>query len=81
MQIEVTQRPGPISPTAATGSPIISAPTAGRQCITGSRASSTGWSRFPWAPSTIYFLKPRHSVWEERKHDWVEILGEVEHSH
>ena len=29
-----------------------------------------------------YFLKPRFSVWEERKHNWVEILGdEVEHLH
>jgi len=29
-----------------------------------------------------YFLSPEFSVWEERKHDWVEILGsEVEHSH
>ena len=29
-----------------------------------------------------YFLSPRFSVWEERKHDWVEIVGdEVEHSH
>ena len=28
-----------------------------------------------------YFLSPKFSVWEERKHDWVEILGEVEHSH
>lgn len=29
-----------------------------------------------------YFLKPRFSVWEERKHDWVEISGEnVEHTH
>jgi hypothetical protein len=27
-----------------------------------------------------YFLKPDYSVWEERKHDWVEISGEVEHS-
>lgn len=28
-----------------------------------------------------YFLKPRFSVWEHRKHDWVEITGEhVEHS-
>jgi hypothetical protein len=27
-----------------------------------------------------YVLKPRFSVWEKRKHDWVEILGEgVEH--
>ncbi|HET9459469.1 MAG TPA: GFA family protein [Sphingomicrobium sp.] len=29
-----------------------------------------------------YFTSPRFSVWEERKHDWVEILGDaVEHSH
>jgi hypothetical protein len=29
-----------------------------------------------------YSLEPRFSVWEKRKHDWVEILGdEVEHSH
>ena len=29
-----------------------------------------------------YFLTPAFSVWEERKHDWVEILGDqVEHSH
>jgi hypothetical protein len=27
-----------------------------------------------------YFLKPGYSVWEERKHDWVEISGEVGHS-
>jgi hypothetical protein len=28
-----------------------------------------------------YFVSPRFSVWEERKNDWVEILGnEVEHS-
>jgi hypothetical protein len=28
-----------------------------------------------------YVLKPRFSVWEDRKHDWVEILGDdVEHS-
>jgi hypothetical protein len=27
-----------------------------------------------------YFLKPGYSVWEKRKHDWVEISGEVEHS-
>jgi hypothetical protein len=28
-----------------------------------------------------YFLHPRFSVWEERKHDWIEILGEdVEHT-
>ena len=27
-----------------------------------------------------YFLKPAFSVWEARKHDWVEILGDgVEH--
>ncbi len=29
-----------------------------------------------------YSLEPRFSVWEKRKHDWVEILGDdVEHSH
>jgi len=29
-----------------------------------------------------YFLSPQFSVWEERKHDWVEITGdEVQHSH
>ena len=29
-----------------------------------------------------YFLTPEFSVWEERKHDWVEIVGEgVEHTH
>jgi hypothetical protein len=28
------------------------------------------------------FPHPRFSVWEERKHDWVDIVGdEVEHSH
>lgn len=27
-----------------------------------------------------YFAAPAFSVWEKRKHDWVEILGEVEHS-
>ena len=28
-----------------------------------------------------YFASPRFSVWEHRKHDWVEILGDdVEHS-
>ena len=28
-----------------------------------------------------YFVAPKFSVWEERKNDWVEILGEdVEHS-
>jgi hypothetical protein len=26
-----------------------------------------------------YFLTPAFSVWEERKHDWVEIKGDVEH--
>ena len=27
-----------------------------------------------------YFLRPAFSVWEERKHDWVEIMGDgVEH--
>jgi len=29
-----------------------------------------------------WFASPAFSVWEERKHDWVEILGDgVEHSH
>ncbi|HET6943045.1 MAG TPA: GFA family protein [Sphingomicrobium sp.] len=28
-----------------------------------------------------YFVSPKFSVWEERKCDWVEILGDVEHSH
>ena len=29
-----------------------------------------------------YSLTPRFSVWEERRHDWVEIAGDdVEHSH
>ena len=27
-----------------------------------------------------YFLSPKFSVWEHRKHDWVEISGDVEHS-
>ena len=27
-----------------------------------------------------YSLQPSFSVWEERKHDWVEILGDVEHT-
>lgn len=28
-----------------------------------------------------YFAEPGYSVWEERKHDWVEIVGtKVEHS-
>jgi hypothetical protein len=29
-----------------------------------------------------YFLSPKFSVWEERKHDWVEIVGDdIEHMH
>ena len=28
-----------------------------------------------------YFATPGFSVWEKRKHDWVEITGEVEHTH
>ena len=29
-----------------------------------------------------YFASPRFSVWEERKHDWVEITGDaVDHTH
>ena len=27
------------------------------------------------------FPAPRFSVWEERKHGWVEIKGDVEHDH
>jgi hypothetical protein len=27
-----------------------------------------------------YFLKPAFSVWEKRKHDWVEVLGNIDHS-
>jgi len=27
-----------------------------------------------------YLLTPTFSVWEKRKHDWVDIAGEVEHS-
>ena len=27
-----------------------------------------------------YFARPSFSVWEERKHDWVEVLGNIEHS-
>ena len=27
-----------------------------------------------------YSLEPRFSVWEERKCDWVEVRGDVEHS-
>jgi hypothetical protein len=26
-----------------------------------------------------YFERPAFSVWEERKHDWVAISGDVEH--
>jgi hypothetical protein len=26
-----------------------------------------------------YFAMPAYSVWEKRKHDWVDVLGEVEH--
>jgi hypothetical protein len=28
-----------------------------------------------------YFVAPAFSVWEERKHDWVELVGDLEHSH
>lgn len=27
-----------------------------------------------------YFARPSFSVWEERKHDWVDVLGDIEHS-
>jgi hypothetical protein len=26
-----------------------------------------------------FFGSPEYSVWEQRKHDWVEIVGELEH--
>ena len=26
-----------------------------------------------------YFAHPDYSVWEGRKHDWIEVTGEVEH--
>ena len=25
-----------------------------------------------------YFANPRFSVWEKRKHDWIEVLGDLE---
>lgn len=29
-----------------------------------------------------FFISPKFSVWEERKHDWLEITGDdVEHTH
>jgi hypothetical protein len=28
-----------------------------------------------------YFVTPSFSVWEHRKCDWVELIGDVEHSH
>jgi hypothetical protein len=27
-----------------------------------------------------YFSKPRFSVWEMRKHDWIELLGDFQHA-
>jgi hypothetical protein len=27
-----------------------------------------------------YSVTPRFSVWEERKHDWLDVTGDVEHS-
>lgn len=27
-----------------------------------------------------YFTRPGFSVWEKRKHDWVDVIGDVEHS-
>ena len=75
-----SRRPGRTSPTAATASPIISVPNAGRPCIIRSTASSTGWSPSRWARSTTPISSAAFSVWEERKHDWVAIVGDVEHS-
>jgi hypothetical protein len=28
-----------------------------------------------------YVATPGFSVWEKRKHDWVELVGDLEHSH
>ena len=28
-----------------------------------------------------YWASPAFSVWEQRKHDWVELTGDLEHSH
>ena len=28
-----------------------------------------------------YFAAPRFSVWERRRHGWVELIGDLEHSH
>jgi hypothetical protein len=27
-----------------------------------------------------YFASPTFSVWEKRRHDWVDVLGDLEHS-
>lgn len=27
-----------------------------------------------------FFVAPAFSVWDERKHDWVELVGDLEHS-
>lgn len=27
-----------------------------------------------------YFTTPAFSVWEERKHEWVDLIGDIEHS-
>lgn len=27
-----------------------------------------------------YFVRPSYSVWEKRKHDWVDVSGTIEHS-
>ena len=58
-----------------------SARNAAPTCITTTTASSTASIAIPLgAFDDPYFLKPRFSVWEERKHDWVEIIGdEIEH--
>ena len=36
----------------------------------------------PVGANDPFFLEPGFSVWEERRHDWVEIVGDhVEHTH
>lgn len=27
-----------------------------------------------------YFARPRFSVWEQRKHDWLDVTGDIDHS-
>ena len=53
-------------------------PDCGSTSITRSTASSTDLVAIPLgAFDDPYFASPDYSVWEERKHDWVEIVGET----